>query len=643
MSVVSQRRPLAPQPEVEGEATQLARQALLQDKASVPSDLKLHDFPVASHVTSLGVLLRADGTVSADWPGLLAKVEKAYSFLSRLKLSHFGRGFASAGYGLSKILYAAEFVGLPPADVLQRLDCITAKLVDRGLPPDAQGRVFAGVRAELLAGHPRTGGFGAMPWQHHIIARHAVWATRLMLGASATPWVHVARRLLCPLDSTCSAWQRLGIAMCAERGKGPSGVHINPCLDRLAAGLRALPTWHACAHGPALSLVPGPWCASMPLWCNPFLLTTGSSGPLPANGLEVEFADLANIPTFCTLKDALSALAELRGGTLAADAYRQFRQWWFAYSPHFISQDHAQARLSALVAAIPACWKAAVNLQALGAQPSSEEVVTSKLLPRICWHLPCSSVPVPLAKMKVKQATQLQLGPILERRADKQLSFLTEACVSMPQGHNISPDSLPPLYKKLWALPWDNSRKVIFWQLTLDGLPTAQRLHQGGESCACGALGPGRAHHFWDCPVAAAVRGEVERGLNHGGGQYSLLRHHVWLCRLPSRPGLHYGVWLVVCLSALLAMHKGMKLLTRWRLHGHGGARQRDQPPPPPEAQRIPVASRVAKASFWDYVQDFLSLGLAPVTWTAELTAGHPFIQLHQPAVGGRTLRLHKV
>ena len=90
-------------------------------------------------------------------------------------------------------------------------------------------------------------------------------------------------------------------------------------------------------------------------------------------------------------------------------------------------------------------------------------------------------------------------------------------------------------------------------------------------------------------------------------------------------------------------MHKGMKLLTCWRLHGTGGACQREQRPPPPAAQRIAAASRVAQASFWDYVQDFLSLGLAPVTWTAEVTVGHPFIQLHQQAGGGRSLRLHKV
>lgn len=644
MSVVWQRRgPLAPQAEVEREATELARQALIEDKASVPTDLQLHGFPVASQVTSLGVLLRADGSVSADWPGLLAKVQKAYTFISKLHLSNFGRGFASAGYGMSKILYAAEFVGLPPADVLAELDRITAKLVDKGMSPDARGRAFTGVRGELLAGHPSTGGFGAMPWKQHILARHAVWATRMMLGSSATPWIHVARRLLCPLDSTCAAWQRLGIAMCTQRGKGPSGEHINHCLDRLAGGMRALPTWRACAHGPSLSLVPGPWCASMPLWCNPFLLTTGASGPLPANGLEVEFADLARIPTFCSLKDALSALAELRGGTLGVDAYRRFRQWWLGNNPLFISQEHAQDRLSALVAAIPACWKDAVDLHALGALPSSEEVVTSKLLPRICWYRPRSTVPVPLAKMKVKQATQLQLGPLLASRAAKQMSFLEEACVSLPLDHNISPDNMPPLYKRLWELPWDNSKKVVFWLLSLNGLPTAERLHQEGESCACGVQVPGRAHHFWDCPVATAVREEIEKGLNNGGGHYSLLRHHVWLCMRPPWPGLHVGVWQVVCLSALLAMHRGMKLLTHWRLHGNGAARQRDQRPPPPVAQRVAAASRVAKASFWDHVQDFLGLGLAPVTWCAEVPVGHPFIQLHQPAADGRSLRLHKV
>jgi hypothetical protein len=68
---------------------------------------------------------------------------------------------------------------------------------------------------------------------------------------------------------------------------------------------------------------------------------------------------------------------------------------------------------------------------------------------------------------------------------------------------------------------WDNERKEILWQLTVNGVCGA-----GGHDialpgpCACGwarpSLGPASCrarqwclHHFWGCPVAAAVRKEL--------------------------------------------------------------------------------------------------------------------------------------
>ena len=643
MTAISQQRPLLPHAQLEGQAVQHARAQMIDDKASVPPDLQLEGFCVVSAVTSLGICFRADGTVSVDWPALLSKMKKAYTFISRPPLSVFGRGFASSSYGIHKLLYAAEFAGMPPPRVLKELQECTARLVDRGLAPDAPGRqpghTFAGIRQDLLAGHPSIGGFGVMPWEQHILARHAMWGVRLMLGEATTPWIYIARRLLCPLNSTCAAWQRLGIALCAEPGKGPSGIIIHPCLNRIAAGMRALPQWH---DGAMLPLVPGTWCGSMPLWCNPFLLRQGQHGPLPARGLEADFADLANIPTFCTLQHALHALAELRGGTLPVDMYQQFRRFWLGNSAAFIAQDHTHARLQALVAAIPTCWTAAVDLNA-HVLPSPETVVVEKLLPRVAWHYPRSHAPVGLAQLKVKLATRLQLGPLLEARADKHVAFLTEACVSMPAGHGISPDSMLALFKKLWALPWDNKRKVAYWRLTLDALPTAARRHAQGEPCNCGVMMPDRAHHYWDCPVARAVRQELSRGLNHGGGQYPLQRHHVWLCRRPSRPDLHAGVWMVVCLAAVLAMDQARKLLDKWRLAGGQGAHYAGPRPPPPLPGRIPAACRVAKAAFWDFVQDFVSLGLAPAPWVADIAPGHPFIHTHAPAAGRRVLQLHKI
>jgi hypothetical protein len=272
-----------------------------------------------------------------------------------------------------------------------------------------------------------------------------------------------------------------------------------------------------------------------------------------------------------------------------------------------------------------------------------------KLIPRLHWRYPSigpihnGSAPVGLVQLTVKLATKLQLGSLMQARAEKHTNFLLEACISMPAGHDTTPAFMLPIFKKLWALPWDNSRKEVYWRLTLDALPTAARMHQQGEPCNCGVMMPNRAHHFWDCPVAMAVRSEMERCLNNDGGQYTLQRHHVWLCCPPGRLDLHTGVWQVVCLAAILAMNKAKRLLTKWRLEGGLGAHHRRSRPPPPLPQRIPAASRVAKAAFWDYVQDFVCLRMAPATWVADITTTHPFIKLHQTAAGDRKLRLNRL
>lgn len=645
---LQRQHPLLAQLELERQASDMARAQVIVNKASIPPDLQMEGFQVVDQVVSLGIAFKADGTVCVDWDGLLAKVKKAYTFISKPPLSIFGRGCASASYGISKLLYAAEFAGKPPPGIMEELHRLTAKLVDRGLAPDAQQQVFAGIRKDLLAGHPASGGFGVLPWEQHILARHAMWAVRLMVGDASTPWVHVARRLLCPLGSTCAAWQRLGIALChPEDGTGPSGTHIHPCLTRIAAGLKALGSWHVVTWR---GLEPGPWCTHMPLWCNPFLCTEGQGDNLPAQGLEVEFADFARIPQFTTLQHAIHALRDMRGGTLSADAYAVFRRDRLGNNPNFLEQSHTHARLTALLEAIPSCWKdAVVTNPAAYNLPSSEHLVVEKFLPLIHWRYPSigpvrvGNAPVGLYKLRVKTATKLQLGGLLRARAEKHAQFLQEACISMPVGHDTTPHFLLPIFRKLWALPWDNSRKEVYWRLTLNALPTAARMHQQGEACNCGARTPDRAHHFWDCEVAKAIRREIERGLNSDGGVYTLERHHIWLCIPPRRLDMHGGVWQVVCLAALLAMNRGKKLLTKWRLEGDRGARHHGPRPPPPLPQRIPAASRVATTAFWDYIQDFVCLGMAPATWVADITPAHPFIKLHQSPAGDRMLRLHRV
>jgi hypothetical protein len=214
---------------------------LQDDPNAIPQACTVHGLKVVRSAKALGVTFCGNGKVEVDWQGLLAKVLKVYSFIARVPLSMFGRAFAAAGYGISKLLYCAEFSGLPPPDILQQLNRATAKLVDRHLSPASTQRRFPGISSDLLTGHPSTGGVGAMPWKQHVLARHAVWGVRLILAEISVPWVHVARSLLVPPGITCPAWNHLGIAMCQSAASGPTGRPLPFALQRVIRGLQALP------------------------------------------------------------------------------------------------------------------------------------------------------------------------------------------------------------------------------------------------------------------------------------------------------------------------------------------------------------------------------------------------------------------
>lgn len=100
----------------------------------------------------------------------------------------------------------------------------------------------------------------------------------------------------------------------------------------------------------------------------------------------------------------------------------------------------------------------------------------------------------------------------------------------------------------------DNGLKEPFWPLVLDGLPTVARLR---TTCKCGAAAPGnRLHHYWSCPVAAAVTGAIAAA---AGSAVPRRMHAGWLCRAP--PLMHASVWHLVCLAAIGAGSGGLASL----------------------------------------------------------------------------------
>ena len=178
----------------------------------------------------------------------------------------------------------------------------------------------------------------------------------------------------------------------------------------------------------------------------------------------------------------------------------------------------------------------------------------------------------------------------------------------------------------------------MYWRLALDGLPLASVMRSRPAPCCCGCPDPhpDRRHHFWACPVAAAVRASLATQLS--GAQLTPV--HVWLAQPP--PDVHEGVWGVVCLAAVYAMDSGRRQVVARRL-----AAQRQQPagqqaPAPPEAgaQLTTAAANHAVARLWDLLQEFCTLGAAPAAWREALPAAHPFVRWD---AGASRWRLHRL
>jgi hypothetical protein len=602
---------------------QAAEQHQRYAPCDVPDSTTYGGLKVVGSAKALGVQHMATGQSLVDWSNLWSKVQAKLGYIAHLPLSMFGRAFACDAYALSKLLYAAEFVGALPLQVSDTMQKEVCKLVDRGQAPHDHSRAFAGVAAELLVGHPKHGGCGLLPLSEHIVSRHAMWGIRHSLQSTDVPWVHIAKSILQPRANAGPAWAMMALYMSDAAGRtGPTGNMLPPPLLRLAQALHTIPPMEDIGEAP---LVLGVWCSNAPLWCNPFLVQQ-QGHPLPRQGLEHSFPRLAEMGTINTVRDALEASREVSAAT-SQQVYQQVWQYWLRSSPLYADWQHAAAELAALVNAIPESWKTPVQ-SATPAQllhtPSPETVWNEQLAPRLGWRR-ANGRTVSLHKVTVKLLTEMQLAASGQARAAKQATFLGMACLNLPPLQQARHDELLRLLQAAWTLKWDNHRKEVLWRLMLDALPTAERMHQSQQACACGVVCPGRLHHYWECPVAQAVVAVLQDQLHLSGVQVALCRAHVWLARSPCTV-VHAGVWLVVALAALLGMDKGRKLLYGW------SQRMAQQPPLPQQQflqqhqQHVLLASKLAVATFWDMLCDFVGVNDCRPEWEGRVGAAHPFL-----------------
>lgn len=626
-----------------------------------------------------------------DWPARVAGMKRCYSKCAKLFLSTFGRGFASSGYGISKLLYHAEFEDMPEGAAAE-IDAATKKLVDRGLAPEATTTKLPGIPSALLPGHPRTGGFGCLPWRQHVKGRHAMWATKLIkaladgIDASSSLWLVTVHVLLTRLGKP-TPQQHLpcvhpALALLAA-ARNPLTFHVAACarglpmgpLRRMALGLRALHPDGGIpldVHGQPLEL--GPWCCSAPIWTNPLLPApeqpSGVGGP--GSCMEDVFGDLQVIPSLQTVGDACriynalaAAMADCSQRGLFGDArsrvcdastwHPELQRAGLALMPGHMrtlveDRGAALALVTQLHDAIPVAWRdlcmhtsaAAIALAA----PSAVSVVVG----RLGWRLPVPPPAAPgaegggtlLTGLSVRMATALQLGGIMEARHAAHETYVRVATGE----EEVSPGAVASFVSTLgdaWQLKWENGQKEALWRLAVDGVNSVTSRTARSWSCPCcpAIAQEPRLHCFWHCPVAEAVTQEILTSMP--ANCPPLARASVWLCRFASE-AIHPGVWLVVCMAALSAMEHGRRQL--WRLHwlahdaGPPGAVQLtlvqawEQERPAPGPSVLARACALAVADFWSRLCSFAALNLAPDSWLGVVNEHHPFL-----CHGGRAVR----
>ena len=362
----------------------------------------------------------------------------------------------------------------------------------------------------------------------------------------------------------------------------------------------------------------------------------------------------------------------------------RWEAWWWRRHPRALTCELTRAlvidrgaflaRLQALRGAVPAPWWAAAEAVQGGEAAPRPTVgaALGALVQRLGWRQ-APAVPggrtsrVPVAKLTIRAGTALQMGEVWRLRAEAHAGFVAAATGAVVS--DVTPRHLAALRGALgraWAIKWENQHKEVLWRMTVQGVRgVAAHGVPTTHPCPCGGLPAGACaaeamqHHFWSCPVAAAVVGELQRGLGAGEGglgpgEPALGREAVWLLQPPLRPGgqqqprrLHGGVWTVVCLAALTAMDSGRRALVAMHLEreearrreglgpgGGGGGRQQSLweawglPRPalaalPPLA---PVAAAKARARFWELLGDFAELGQPHKSWDGLGGQGHPFL-----------------
>lgn len=628
------------------------------------------DVPVAESAKSLGVTFTGVGNVQVDWEARLAVVKQRLTKISNIpNLSAFGRAFAVNAYALGTLLYVSQFACSIPTQHAALLQKWCAAVVDAALSPEGSLQRPPGIPTSCMAAHPRSGGFGMLPLQQHMLARWGCEARDLIISSQhAAPWVQVGRALWRQWSmqqrdvgvqaAGDSIW---GLCLCPRQllfrdPERPSALLPQP-LRAFAQGLRALPPMqHVGEHAWDIDAL----CWTAPLWSNPVFTITQSwdwHGGQRDVSIGLEHAappTLLCLPMLQSLGQLVTLECELdrvcASSSLAAHAaYRAaIFPVYLQCRPQYADKQTALAEVRALLGLLPAQWVAAARRRFLTARTAGTHITSLMTVAQrdleatrdsvaayLGWHVttPNSShqADIPFSQLKVASATRLQHSPTLADIHTRHTAFVTSIATLegvLPHVHHMP--GVCSVLTRWWQLHVANSYKESAWRLTLNAFPTAQRMHVATLCPACGEQSPGVEHLFWTCPVASVVRLEVERQLVATGILPTPSRlpcSTIWLARLPD-PRIHQLVWDLVCLAAVHAMNIARK--TAWAV-----------------SQRLPtqslierIAARAAVGAFWDALADFAATLKTPRTAQNALLTQQPFLAWHVVLRCGSGLRV---
>ncbi|GIL54222.1 hypothetical protein Vafri_9793 [Volvox africanus] len=203
------------------------------------------------------------------------------------------------------------------------------------------------------------------------------------------------------------------------------------------------------------------------------------------------------------------------------------------------------------------------------------KTVMAMIIRRLGWRLPGSSTTVPIYGLTVRQATQLQGGPALEQRQQLMAAFVQEARDVLGATAQFDSENevnhFHATLARLWSdVRWENKNKETLWRLAVDGVPLPGNTHLSRmptQPCGCGTFGGStsplsfpRMHHFWEWPIAQAVRDQIDRHLpSSATTEGSMGWHHLWLIQAP--PGCDQAPWDVIAMAVLSSMEHGRHCL----------------------------------------------------------------------------------